>query len=49
MCKFVCVSVCTAVHNLVPYLDAVKAIKSQTEVELLREACRIAGHAFKAV
>ena len=36
-------------HNIVPYMDAVKAIKSSGEVELLRRACHIAGHAFREV
>ena len=60
VCVYTCVCVCTrvcvcgcvpcaAVHNLVPYLDAVRVIKSHGEMELLRGACRIAGHAFRAV
>ena len=44
-------SVCpyAGAHNIVPYMDAVKAVKSSGEVELLRRACHIAGHAFREV
>ena len=45
------VSMCpyAGAHNIVPYMDAVKAVKSNGEVELLRRACHIAGHAFREV